>query len=266
MNYKPVSVDNIDEKLERDLRKHQQKMKIYIMVGILVFLFMFKGTISFWLKFAIAIPSGYETTDIDVKPEPIQINYSDIKKQLRQFEYKSLINGHKIQMAPQAEYKISGLVVAHNSSFLIRNDFFDSAALYDIGLAWGELGDKKFYKKYFECYSQKNEMTGARVLWTKAKTRNLPITMDYANSHFSHSHIVPANRNIMAALIHIKTWDKVELEGELVDMNYTDKTNRTRHYQTSLSRTDMGSLGDRGNGSCETIYVTKVKNGHFIYK
>ena len=266
MNYNQGTIDQIDEKLERELREHQRRIKIYIIIGVFFFLFLFRGTISFWLKFAIAIPSGYDSTRIDVTSEPVQINYSDAKKQLRQFEYKSLLNGNQIQIYPQAKYKISGLVVAYNKYFIFRNEFFDSAALYDIGLGWGKLGEKNFYNKYFESYSQKNELTGARVLFTRAKTRNLPVGMDYAKNHFSHSHIVPANRNIMAALLHIRKWDNVEIEGELVDMRYRNKSGREEYYSTSLSRDDGGARGDRGNGSCETIFVTKVKNGHFIYK
>ena len=91
------------------------------------------------------------------------------------------------------------------------------------------------------------------------------LTEDYEKSHWSHSHIIPANRNIMAAFLKIKKWDKVTIEGELVDIEYTDRFNFTQKYKTSLSRTDNGTEG-RGSGPAEIIYVTKVKIGNKVYK
>ena len=47
---------------------------------------------------------------------------------------------------------------------------------------------------------------------------------------------------------------------------YVTPSGKKLLYKTSMSRTDTGSEGDRGNGSCETIYVTSVKIGNTIYK
>ena len=76
---------------------------------------------------------------------------------------------------------------------------------------------------------------------------------------------MPANRNVMAALLKIRNWDKIEIEGELIDMQFTSKSGYIQNYRTSMSRTDS-DWGDRGNGSCETVYVKKVKIGKFIYE
>ena len=108
------------------------------------------------------------------------------------------------------------------------------------------------------------ERTGSRILnWSWRW--DTPYSQDYIMSHISHSHIVPANRNIMAAFLKIKEWDTVKIEGELIDMKYTTRTGRTINYSTSLSRTDSNETS-RGNGACETIYVTKVQIGNLIYK
>ena len=60
-----------------------------------------------------------------------------------------------MEIIPQAHYELSGRVVAYNHDFIFINKFFDSAALYDLGAAWGELADTKIFKKYFKIYSQK---------------------------------------------------------------------------------------------------------------
>lgn len=257
----------IDAKLHRDVLAHEDKVeKIYI-IAFFVLVLLFRGWIGYWLKFGVAIPSGYTAAKIDVLKDPVQTNYSPEVQKQKSFTYTSLINNHKIEIIPQAHYELSGSVVAFNHDFLFVSAFFDSAALYDLGAAWGDkLSDKRFYKKYFSSYSQKNEITGSRILWTEFKTYPAPVSIDYARSHWSHSHIVPANRNIMAAMLKLKEWDKVKIEGELVDMVYTpDRYRAPMEYRTSLSRTDTDDY-NRGNGSCETVYVTSVQIGNIIYK
>lgn len=262
------TIEEIDEKLEKDLKEYNKKIKIYTIIGILLFCFIFKDFVLFRLKFSVAVPYIYETSPIDTQNDPIQINYPKPVQESRKFVYTSLINNHKITIIPQAYYKLSGLVVGHNHMFFFKSDFFDSAALYDLGTTWGLMSDKKFYKKYFRCYSEKNEVTGARVLWTHWKTdlSKIPLPQNYnVMAHTSHSHLVPANKNIMSALLKIRVWDKVEIEGELVDMEYMDKYGHLQTYRTSTVRNDSAQ-GNRGNGSCETIYVTKVKIGRKVYK
>ncbi len=256
----------IDARLYRDILAQEDKTEKICIVIFFILIFIFRGWVGYWLKFGFAIPNKYDTTPINTTLDPVQTNYTPEEREEKKFIYTSLINGHKITLIPQAHYKLSGLTVAYNYSFIFINDFFDSAALYDLGSAWGKLGEKNFYDKYFKSYSAKTEMTGSRVLWTEFKTRHSPVTRDYAISHWAHSHLVPANRNIMAALLKIKKWDKVEIEGELIDMTYKTEQGRLKKYYTSLSRTDTGFSGGRGNGACETIYVTKVKIGNLIYQ
>ena len=83
--------------------------------------------------------------------------------------------------------------------------------------------------------------------------------MDF-DSHISHTHIIPANVNIMAALNTIKNYDKVELEGEIVNV----KVKGHEHISSLERNDDNGSA--QGGGACEIMYVTKVKVGHKIYQ
>ncbi len=256
----------IDARLYKDVIANEEKIAKICFIVYLLLLFIFRGWIGYWLKFGIAIPSKYDNTPINTELEPIQNNYTKEEQENKTFIYKSLINNKKVSLIPQAHYKLSGLTVAYNYTFLFKESFFDSTALYDLGSTWGKLGDKEFYDKYFKSYSAKTEITGSRVLWTEFKSRETPVSIQYATSHWAHSHIIPANRNIMAAMIKIKQWDIVQIEGELVDIAYVTPSGKKLLYKTSMSRTDTGSQGDRGNGSCETIYVTSVKIGNTIYK
>ena len=257
----------IDARLYRDILEHEDKIEKICIIVFLILIFLFRGWIGYWLKFGMAIPSKVDNAPINTSIDPIQIDYTIDEQKKKTFIYTSLINGHKIKVITQAHYNLAGLTVAYNYTFIFISGFFDSAALYDLGSAWGKLGEKEFYDKYFKSYSAKTEATGSRILWTEFKVRNAPVTKDYATSHWAHSHLVPANRNIMAALLKIRKWDKVQLEGELIDMEYKTPKGRLLEYKTSLSRTDSGgAYAGRGYGSCETIYVTRVKIGNLIYE
>lgn len=259
------NIDEIDDKLEADIVKHKKrKMKITI-ISALVFLFIFRGALTYWLKFSIAFPSGHTAEKINIMQEPVQKNYNLAEQKQKTFIYQSLINTNKVKMIPQAHYVLSGRAVAINHDFLFISKFFDSVALYDLGTAWGGMTDKKLYNKYLKVYSLKTELTGARRLhWSW--NEGIPYSSDYISSHLSHTHIIPANRNIMAAMLKLKKFEDFKIEGELVDMVYYDKSkNKEFNYHTSLSRKDS-DITSRGSGSCETMYVTKVQIGKKIYK
>ncbi len=253
------NIEDIEQKLDLDLKKHNKYKQLLILIVTLLLCFLLKGTIIYHIKFAFAFPNGYENIQINTSQEPQQIDYPDNTINQRIINYESLTERKVISLIPRASYKISALVTAHNSFFPVKDKMFDAAALYDIGLAWGELGDKDFYKKYFKSYTAKNGMFGPRLLWTEMKTTQMPVSEEYAKSHFSHSHLIPATRNIMAALLKIKDFQLVEIEGELVDMQYKEG-NKTYSSHTSLSRSDTGL------GACENIYVTKLKYRNKIYQ
>ncbi|MBQ8458903.1 hypothetical protein IJ541_02240 [bacterium] len=260
-----ASTANIDANLYHDILAHEDKVEKICIVILIVLIYVFRGWIGYWLNFGVAIPSGIDMTPINVSGNPIQTDYTNDEKVRKTFTYKSLINDHKMEIIPQAHYVLPGVAVAYNHDFLFISEFFDSAALYDLGTSWGKLADKETFKKYIKVYSQKVEMTGSRRLnWTwKPDT---PFDGYYINSHISHSHLIPANKNIMSALLKIKVWDKVEIEGELVDMKYKKPGHPFPiEYHTSLSRTDIDS-SSRGSGACETVYVTKVRIGNVVYK
>lgn len=255
----------IDAKLHRDVLLHEEKVEKFVIIVTLILMFIFRGWILYWLKFGIAIPSGIASKPINVVAEPLQTNYSPEVMKNKTFTYKSLINKNQMELIPQAHYELSGRVVAFNHDFLIVGKFFDSAALYDLGVSWGDLADSKVFKKYFKIYSDKIEITGSRRLSWSWRS-DTPYSPEYISSHISHTHIIPANKNVMAAMLKLKLYDKVKVEGELVDMKFYDsRYSQSLEYRTSLSRTDTDA-SSRGNGACETLYVTRVQIGNFIYK
>lgn len=250
----------IDAKLHRDILEHEDKIEKACIIIFFVILFLFRGWIGYWLKFGIAIPSKFDSKPIITTEEPVQTNYTKEEQEQKTFKYTTLINNYKIKIIPKAYYKLSGLTITYTYNSFLISDFFSSTALFDIGTAWGKLGNKTYFNKYFESYCSKSGLFGSSYIYTNAKMYPIPVSDEYFASHWSASNLIPANRNIMAALLKIKKWDNILIEGELVDIEFVDKHNYNQKYKTSLYR------NDKGNGASEIIYVKKVKIGNKIYQ
>jgi len=264
-NYTAYTYEEIDEKLQADIKAHKKKVKRNIIIAVIILLFLCRGSITYWAKFGIAIPSATTKEVIDTSKDPVQTNYDEEEQEQKKFTYHSLINKGTMEITPQAHYVLSGKVIAYNHDFLFISKFLDSAALYDLGTAWGELADTKLLKKYIKVSSYKIQLTGARRMSWNWRS-DVPYSDKYITSHLSHTHIIPANRNIMAAMLKLRLYQDFKLEGELVDMTSKDEKNHKIYtYKTSLSRTDTDK-SSRGFGSCETMYVTKVQIGNKVYK
>ena len=168
-------------------------------------------------------------------------------------------------LKPQAKYSITALLVARNTNFFLRDILrtdFDEVCVMDYGLVWGEIATKKYVQNHLKFKSNKT-LGNARQLEYRAKNFNtLPHNWSYINTHVSHTHLIPANKNITKALLKAKKYDVIKLEGYLVDIY---KENGDTVALTSLSRYDKNSTS-RGYGACEDMYVTSVQIGNKIYK
>jgi len=236
---------------------------------ILVILISFNsilGDITFRLKYSFPKVSEISNKKISTYAEPIQKDITETKY-IKAYGEKNLY-----ALRAEAEYSISGLVVAKNSNFwfrgIMRNDF-DDIALMDIGLVWGDLArDKKLLNDNIKFKSVKT-LGQARQLQPKCKKhwcKDFPWSWDYFNSHDSHNHLIPANANVMGALLKIKRNDIIKLDGYLVDI-YSDKSKLIA--MTSLSRTDNNATArglNNGGGACEIMYVNSIQIGDKIYK
>ncbi len=235
--------------------------QLSLIIVIAVILTSTVKDISFRMKYSSPSVSSYSNTQIETANNPIQINLNG-KDYIK-------VNGEVgiYVLKLQAEYSISGLVVAKNSNFWLRGlmrNKFDDVCLLDLGIVWGDLAvDKRLLYKNIKFKSVKTlgEMRQLQPKCKKHYCKDFPWSMNYFNTHLSHTHLIPANSNVMSALLTIKENDIVKLDGYLVDI-YTDKSEVIA--KTSLSRTDTNPTS-RGYGACEDMYVTKVQIGYKIY-
>lgn len=235
--------------------------KICLIVFILIIINSVVGDIFFRIKYSFPKVSSRTNDLISTEHNPIQKNLKN----------KDIIKAHgekKVYaLCIQAEYSLSGLVVTKNTNFWFRDIMrsrFDDICLMDLGIVWGQLAaDKDKLYKHWKFKSFKTLGQGRMMTWKAKRPYNdMPWTLDYVNKHAAHTHIIPANANVMGALLRIKKNNVVKLDGYLVDI-YTDKGEILT--RTSLSRTDTDRIS-RGYGACEVMYVEKVQIGNSIYK
>ena len=215
--------------------------------------------------------TAYESSEINVNTEPVQKLYKYELSRSKIFEYKSLKNNTAVKITPVAYYKISGQVVAHNTYFPLKT-WFDRVALYDIGMVWDRMAQNDFFKSFCKAKSEQvitendsGEGYARYLSWNchveEQSLKQIGYTWMDMDSHISHTHIIPANYNIMAALNTIRKYDIVELEGELVNV----KIQGENEAISSLERNDDDGSAI-GGGACEIMYVTRVKIGHKVYQ
>lgn len=284
------SMAEIEQDLEQAILDHKAMLKKRAIIIFFVLIFLFRGPIFFHIKYAFPHVSKYSKNYINNYQEPIQkdiitpttkkmkandgqidmfgnpldtskedIDYLDKTNPKDVFTFKSLDKKTQVRLLPMAEYSISARVVAYNHMFEIFKSKFDKIALFDIGLAFGSISDEETLKEFFEFESGKRLYSGARALKTEFK-KPVDFDVNYVQSHKSHIHVIPANSNVFSALLKLKKYDTVKLDGYLVDM-FTKHI----HYKSSLSRKDRGK-GGRGQGACELMYVNRVQIGNRVYE
>lgn len=156
-------------------------------------------------------------------------------------------NSH-FTIRPRASYRI-GAVVRSKKAY--KYDQLSEISPYDLALVWGFLADEHFYKQV------KIYQGGRRYFFRPRRGSQLSLEWIFLNS--ANHHIIPANENIRKGLSSVRTDDRVELEGLLVDV-YANVKGNTFNWNTSLVR------NDRGDGSCEIIYLKKLKVNYRVYK
>lgn len=121
----------------------------------------------------------------------------------------------------------------------------------DLAICWGRIAESDNLK--YVGFSQRGR-------WYHFKIgMESPFDKDYVYLHSANNHIIPATENILLAVKAARKKEPIVLEGYLVDINGTYK-GKTYWWYSSRVRSD------RGQGSCELLYVTRVRFGDHYYE
>ena len=186
-------------------------------------------------------PSGRDGSPIDVLQPP------SMEKQAPR-EIRVAKDGFDFAITQKAAYTVRGIVVGRENYHSGWNTLISPS---DVALCWGKLAENGTYRRLK--WSQGNRW----YFWRAGE--EFGYNNDFVAQHSSNNHVIPATPNLAKAVKSLKEGDAVELRGHLVDVTAVRKS-ENYFWNSSVSTTD------RGDGSCEIIYLTQVKAHGKIYQ
>ena len=261
-DFREKSYEELEKEVDAAYGEEVRKRNIKIAVVVAILLFLFHDIAGFWVRFGVPrIPKKTEEV-IDIVSDPVEEELYEDENPL--IKYITLEDKDEVEIRKQSSISISGRVVAKNYLFWGNylpggKRMFQSTALFDLGLAWGQLSNKDILKNY-TFYSAKD--TQARSLYPTLRlgVRRPPLPWPYVRTHMMHLNIVPANARIMSALIYLFKYQPVKLDGYLVDVK--DENGHWRCSGMSKFNTNPNA---RSNAS-EIMYVTRVQVVKRVYE
>ncbi len=170
--------------------------------------------------------------------DPIQIN--QVKP-----AFKTTVKNVEYTIAPQAEYDLRGVVVSRHdsSSFwdVLHSQWNDHLNVADLCIVWGTNLQTDVYRKLnyhnlqFTCNYGTND--------TNAFAQ-------FNEDQISNSHLLTDDSGVAKKIRSLKVGDQVQIRGALA--KYSHQSGGQFNRGTSMVR------NDRGNGACETIFVSGV--------
>src|SRR5574344_449072 len=145
----------------------------------------------FRIEYSFPTVTQITATPINTSNDPVQI-YVNPRKLIK---YEGEKDNYALETL--ATYSISGLIVAKNTNFWIKEidqSAFDDVALMDVGIVWGNMADKDTIQSNMEFKSYKT-LGSARTLQMKPK-REHTLGIGYMLSHSSHTHLIPNDINV----------------------------------------------------------------------
>lgn len=221
-------------------KKNMKKAIIYSLVAVSILIFILAATaINSILYGPVSQKTG--AAYIDISSEPDQTNISDAEPIVIKNKHGNFL------LTPKAEYEISARVISRKNYWW---GWDGEMAPIDLALEWGDLPFHPDEPKIK--FSQSNR-------WYYFKYYTNTLNNKFIQDNSSNHHIIPANENIKKAVEKVKKGDMIKLTGYLV---YVDGVvnGGTVYWRSSLSR------HDRGNGSCEVMYVEQAQIGSKLYK
>lgn len=156
--------------------------------------------------------------------------------------------GWTFTLKPLATYSIRGRVLSSKSYW---SGWQSELSPLDLALGWGDLITSGAYTKVD--WSQSN-----RWYWYRWPG-DFGHDERYIIRHSANIHVLPASPAVEDGAESVSEGDDVELEGWLVRVDGR-KGGRTVWWESSLTRDDTG------DGSCEVMWVTKIRANGRVWR
>lgn len=189
--------------------------------------------VSFWNRNDFA--SDMEIID--------NLNRSPVQTEILRSEFSVSAGDRQYFIQPLYDYELYGLVVSyqhHNGKYGLHKSWGDSLNVADVCVVWSnnafdiELNKLTFWNGQFTC---------------NVKTSDDEVWRHFNMDQLSNNHLLTNDSQIRDVLDDIRVGDQVRIKGWL--SGYRNDQGFKRG--TSTTRTD------KGNGACETIFVTEIE-------
>ena len=187
-------------------------------------------------------PTGEDRAPIDVSqpPEQTPIESPD--------PIRVSDGGWEFTITPLAAYVLRGVVLSRENYGWGWNARLSPC---DVAMAWGDLAADDAWRKLE--WSQ----DGRWYFWRWSGTPPVPAATVVRST--SNTHVVPADESLKRAARSLREGDVAELVGELVRIEGRHGAERVT-WRSSLSRADTG------DGSCELLYLRKLRVDGKVYE
>lgn len=187
-------------------------------------------------------PTRVDPSGVVVSGDPIQAPADDLQP------LRLTLGGTEFVLTPRARYVLRGVVLGRER---YRVGWQAKLAPYDVAMAWGPLAEKQLFRKLD--WSQDNRW----YFWRYGS--GFAYDNAFVYRHSANTHAIPASDTVARAIGALDYGVNAELAGILVDVA-AERDGARYFWNTSLSR------GDTGDGSCEVLYLARLKVGRDVWE
>ena len=156
--------------------------------------------------------------------------------------------GWECTLTPLATYTLRGVVLSREN---YSGGWNGALSPCDLAMAWGPLVAGRLWREV--SWSQ----MGRWYYWEYSS--GFPYDETFVARYSSNTHILPASDNLARAAKGLGKGDIAELVGDLVSIEAT-RDGQTATWSSSTSRQDTG------DGSCEVLYLRRLKVDGKVYE
>lgn len=203
---------------------------------------------AFSLAMAVLL-TGCGPSPVSTDSSPISISQDPEQESLPEPAPIQRASGSwQFVLTPVASYILRGVVLSEEDYWTGWNSDLSPC---DVAVAWGPLVQGDVWKQL--TWSQ----TGRWYLWEYDS--NFAYDNTFVARYSSNNHIIPATSRLGRAARKLSKGDLVELSGDLVRVS-GQRGPETVSWSSSMSRADMG------DGSCEIIYLKRLRVDGKVYE
>lgn len=266
--YKDKTYEELEQEVDAAYKVESRIKFVRNVIILAVLLFLFHDIIGYFASFALPRPASATLADKDAYIMIKEPEITQLPPEKREYiSYNTLVENENVKLLKVANCSISAREIAKN--FLFISSYFpwnkekkimERVALGDLGVAWGDLSQPIMLRDYTFILGKdvKNRAIYPRL---KPGVKYPPIAWTQMGDSMSHIQVIPANPNIMHALIYSRKNQPIKLDGDLVSVYFNGKCIAANNFNKLYVGYDIRKGGDK-----KIMFVKKIQIGNKVYE